>query len=274
MLPFVIAYGSNPLWMKSAVYYEQPHVQFTGELYIAATSQTAIRSYCSIHSVEQYLGNSLLYPIIEHASEDTNDDGLPDIITIRALFQADRATLSRIDLIIGLNYALPGIGNMEMASAVFVSFEPGAGASDIKAIGEVKLRQLRPMPFTIRRQVLYSTSNIFTPLLSGGYMAALQQSNARNETLHYHPDSVIVPLGRTGQTSLELKLRIPSFQRVVYAPGLLEMLKFGWVQYVSFLIPVYFVIYTYLIWLFIHYRVFPSSSEEDDELKSNEKIAY
>ena len=46
---------------------------------------------------------------------------------------------------------------------------------------------------------------------------------------------------------MELDIRVPSLQQIVYVPGVLESLKIAWIQYLALLIPCLWVIYKLIL---------------------------
>jgi len=57
-------------------------------------------------------------------------------------------------------------------------------------------------------------------------------------------------MGSSFTTTLELKVHIPISQEIKYRPGVMETLKFAWVQYVMLLIPSLFITWQFLSFLF------------------------
>ncbi len=268
LLPFFLAYGTGQFWIKSNTYYEQPRVQFTGELFIDVSNTTGTVAYCSIQSINQQFGNNVLAPIVESASEDANDDGKNDMITIRAFLPVYNATtVTQVNMIVGLHYLLSETVKIRMVSGIFVSVYAGSGASKIVAVGDVLLRQKHPLEVSSKSiSTLYAGAGIFEPLKTGSFLSALKEYEKRNETLQFRHNEIVVPYGGGAQTEIELKLRVPLNQPVHYVPGMVEMLKTAWIQYMYILIPVYFVIYELLLWLVVRFKVVPSTGYDDELL--------
>lgn len=56
------------------------------------------------------------------------------------------------------------------------------------------------------------------------------------------------------QSKVEIYLRIPTNQSVIYIPGILETLKFGWLQYQAALIPS-LLIWSALMGFILRYQI-------------------
>jgi len=63
-----------------------------------------------------------------------------------------------------------------------------------------------------------------------------------------------------------MRINIPLLQKIVYRPGLMETVKFAWVQYVMVLLPVLLVFNEILKFLF-KYRIFEAVLVSDLKLK-------
>ena len=60
---------------------------------------------------------------------------------------------------------------------------------------------------------------------------------------------MVSPKGGTGyESTINMKVRVPISENLTYVPATIEILKFAWVQYVSLFIPV-----TYLMWWLVSF---------------------
>lgn len=57
-------------------------------------------------------------------------------------------------------------------------------------------------------------------------------------------------MGSTYTTTLDIKVHVPLSQEIKYRPGVMETLKFAWVQYIMLLIPSLFITWKFLTFLF------------------------
>jgi len=263
ILPFFIAYATQQFWISTGVYYEQPKVKYTGELFLNIATQQESYSYCTLNSINQQFANAMITPIIENSNEDTNFDGINDILTVRAIIPIDPSKVVQVNMLVGLNYELVGWATGKMDSGIFVSFDTGAGASLIKSAGELRLKQTTPLSLSSKPRTLYTS--IFQTLQKYSYTETQKEYYTRNMTLEYKANSIILPYGDS-QTTVELKIRIPTRQDVSYEAGLIEMMKNAWIQYIYILIPLYFVMYELVMWIMIRFNIVSSQPEEDEQL--------
>ncbi len=68
---------------------------------------------------------------------------------------------------------------------------------------------------------------------------------------------------------MEVNIHIPKSQEIIYRPGVLETIKFAWVQYVMVLIPVLWITFKFMSTLFT-YRILEALSMSN--LKPKRKI--
>ena len=57
-------------------------------------------------------------------------------------------------------------------------------------------------------------------------------------------------MGPSFSTTLKMHIHVPLSQEIKYRPGVMETLKFAWVQYVMCLIPSLYVCFNLLSYLF------------------------
>ena len=82
----------------------------------------------------------------------------------------------------------------------------------------------------------------------------------RNETTLYKHETFI-QRGVSSQTDyidIIVIVNIPSNQQIFYAPGVWQVLKFAWIQYYSFLILIYFLLYHLFYSFIVKNKVFDS----------------
>lgn len=76
------------------------------------------------------------------------------------------------------------------------------------------------------------------------------------------------PFGSAFTSSIELEIEVP-IDEIIYRPDILETLKFAWIQYIAFLIPLWYIVDAAMSTLF-KYRVFEAS--QSSELAPKRKV--
>ena len=82
------------------------------------------------------------------------------------------------------------------------------------------------------------------------------------ERLNFDYKYLIQPLGTANSSTIKISAEVPIGQRVVYIPGVLETLKFAWVQYLALLIPCLWVFYIVNGFVF-RYQIVETSVSSD-----------
>lgn len=83
----------------------------------------------------------------------------------------------------------------------------------------------------------------------------------RNETTHYNAKPLTITRGIPSEDNyvdIEMIIDIPREQRITYAPGVWEVLKFAWIQYYSFFALLYVFLYHFFYGFIIKNKVFDS----------------
>jgi hypothetical protein len=83
----------------------------------------------------------------------------------------------------------------------------------------------------------------------------------RNETTHYNSKPISITRGIPSDDTyvdIEMVIDIPREQRITYAPGVWEVLKFAWIQYYSFFALLYVFLYHFFYGFVIKNKVFYS----------------
>lgn len=149
-------------------------------------------------------------------------------------------SIRNIKLLVFFDYQLRGRVNFDMISLAFLNVNTPAGASFVYADGELSLSQNGGIRRSDFIKTDYNTSLLNTESSADLFLPVLlQKYNDRNETTVYQYNKpLVLPAGTTDTVNLNVKIRVPEAQDVAYVPGFSEVLKFAWVQYLSFLIPI------------------------------------
>lgn len=163
-----------------------------------------------------------------------------------------------------------------MKSLAYVSYSAGTPGSSFFADGLLSLRQLEPLKDdSTRKEYL---SDLLEDGAPAGYLQAssklrvntiLESYFDRNETTIFDTSYTSWQAGDAthGFTS-DILIRIPAFQQVFYKPSTIEILKFGWIQFLASFV-VFFWLLSWWEWYIFHYRILDTRMTTD--LKSKLK---
>lgn len=162
---------------------------------------------------------------------------------------------------------------MQLVGLINLSAQCPHGASKIVADGELVLKQSKPILIDSIARQLYNVDPLrdtdTTSVDQESMQEIISKYNSRSERVIYEASQLVQPQGSRFSTTLELNVKIPRKQEIIYRPGFLETMKFFWVQYVMVLIPVFYVTNAVLQTLF-KYRVFEAIILSD--LRQKRKI--
>lgn len=257
LIPFLLLYFTGPpFWNYNALAYEQPKVSFTNEEFVR-----------SPHSEISLDGKS---------SEDPNDDGRNDVLSIEVTVPAPNGDIggTQVDFAIGLRYEIEDIARVAMNTALFFTLNVPKGASEIKVEGDLILNQRTPVYPSYKQRELYGNEGIFQALQTS-YLEAFELCYSRNHTLQYDfTQTATVSSGNSVpvSTTVEIKIRIPPLQAILYQQGLFEVLKQAWVQYMGLFVPVYILTYYGFMWFAYRMNALEGQPSHEGTLRGREKL--
>ncbi|KAJ1560688.1 hypothetical protein HK405_006249 [Cladochytrium tenue] len=240
--PFLAAYASHSLWLRENYFREQPTVTFLRSAMLFLTGQattdgSAVSLFYSTDADLNVLFDAAVQvvPAIKSAEVDVNKDGRPDYLQF------------------SVSVALPDTYDIHhtearllMQTMAFVDTASALPVSALDVDGELRLEQrvlLRAGvdAATYDQPVVNYTAEAVMPALTGAWGTAplawsriLQDYQERNfrTRLDHAPVSWTYFRGRGQALEIRGKVRYVE-ERVGYRPGAAEVLKFGWVQYLS-----------------------------------------
>lgn len=114
----------------------------------------------------------------------------------------------------------------------------------------------------ISRQINFDTYNFAQNLLSGSFFDLFSLISSQNTTLGFEPESQLSSPALAGSTDplkITLQMKVPSSQTIRVKLPIIESFKLAWLQYVSFLVLVYLIIYKLILGCAFRRKVFEAS---------------
>lgn len=190
-------------------------------------------------------------PTIKFRQEDNDQNGKVDVFNLKITFRGDPSKVRQVQLISTYDYYVETKLKMQIVGMLDLTIDTPNGASNIIADGSIVLTQSKPVLIDRKVRTLFN----FDPLLAADYAQhsiekIRKDYHARSERVNFVGSTFVQPLGSSYSTSIDLKLTVPRSQEIVYRPGVMETLKFAWMQYLMLLIPCLIVAWTFLSYLF------------------------
>eukprot|EP00826_Nyctotherus_ovalis_P065767 TRINITY_DN9677_c0_g5_i1.p1 TRINITY_DN9677_c0_g5~~TRINITY_DN9677_c0_g5_i1.p1 ORF type:complete len:182 (-),score=35.21 TRINITY_DN9677_c0_g5_i1:130-675(-) len=177
----------------------------------------------------------------------------------------------QVSFAIGLRYEIEDIAKVGMNTALFFTLNIPPTASEIKIEGDLMLNQRTPVYPSYKQRELYANEGIFQ-VLERSYLEAFELCYNRNHTLHYDFTQTVTALGGSGQVAVEINIRIPPLQPILYQQTLFEVLKQAWVQYVGLFVPVYVLVYYGFMWFAYRMNALQGQPSHEGTLHDKEKL--
>ena len=274
LLPLLLAYNSGGFWFKEGMYYEQPKVDYryqsVVEMY-GRDSDTGLPFslyYSTTSNLNPLHGAAVRSPVIRSAAFDDNHDGLNDRLEFSlAMPLKPTEQVSGMSAMLLADVALQDRAKVAFDTALLVHYDSGAAINNVQLSGDLQLRQTWPLQVRGGMKLPYAESPLLPLVVPAGtsesrYSAAsiADHASARNLTSIFALTYALAEHVQTGGVPLThdlhyfnatISLRVPQ-QQVWYTPGVSEVLKWAWVQYVSLFVVVSFLVNRLSSFVFRH----------------------
>jgi hypothetical protein len=281
ILPFFLAFSTYEFWKKSEIYYEQPKVLYRKELIIVLEGEsTSVSSSSIITTKSSYFFSTMgylnemysenLFPMtLDSSLLDYNFDGKPEGFEINITAFIPAMQVRNIKILMLFDYSLRERVKMDLVGLAVVDVDTSVGAGQTFIGGDLVFKQRSLLKTSTVIRTEYNETLISNSSASENDLFRLmRKNNDRNFTTEFLYDVVNVPYPQLF-TSVYVKIRVPTYQKLQYAPGFLEIMKFSWIQYLSFLIPVGFFIYSFARFIYSSQILESQVNFEDNLEKGN-----
>ncbi|KAJ7311814.1 hypothetical protein JRQ81_006124 [Phrynocephalus forsythii] len=151
--PLLVAYRSHGFWLKRSSYAEQPGVRFRHEVLLLGLLRGVggggggdFVGWSSFPACNRLLGARLRLPLVSAREEDTNQDGIMDLLNFRLeLPLQSTEEMVGIQLLLTFTYQLQRMSTFVMQSMAFLQTSSPVPGSQVFASGDLKLHQRQPL---------------------------------------------------------------------------------------------------------------------------------
>ena len=263
ILPFFLAFSTYEFWKELGVYNEQPNVLYRKELIAIVYSETQSVSgttitvtpstniFSTIGAINDMYFEDLSPMLVTSSLLDYNFDNYADMYDFNITAYVTPSTVRNIKVISFYDYRIRSRISLDMVGLAYASVDTPSGASNVYIDGDLTFKQVEPLkPSTIVRTE-YNTSVLSLTSTAENYLPLLLlRYNDRNTTSVYDYQSLVVPSASTLSLIISMKVRIPPNQQFEYSPAFLEVMKFAWVQYLSLLLPIAYLIFRFASFIY------------------------
>ena len=244
LVPFILYSGSaGGLWVTTSSYYEQPDVKFLYKFMMVleatspATGQTKEIFVSNLDSLNVLRPGSYRSAIISVNDEDQDLDEKVDSFTLEADVPiGEDEQIQSMQAMLFFNYKLDDRVKFDMESIAYTSVD-SSNLISFDTSGTLVLRQSNPLGIRDSSSTLYEEE---TPLLDNNGLTSiddiLKTYRDRKVAVDYEERYPIKTRATKGEASafhFKMKINIPN-QEILCIPTLVEVLKDGWIKYLSF----------------------------------------
>ncbi|KAI8907890.1 transmembrane protein [Gorgonomyces haynaldii] len=250
LLPFVFGYASSPFWLKENSYREQPLVVFVNSALVllegikSTTGQPFYAQYGTDPLYQMYLGSLNRVGAVKMTQIDNNADGKPEYLEFNCTMPVftDEQVL-HVRVLFGIQIQLADRVRLMSQGLIWLDHSSPLPGGSLYADGDVVINQRNIM--TDKADYIVIEPVLDFSAVKGMHPEALQWTNimstymARNVITEFNSPPPIWSAFRDPGSpfSIYIRVRVPE-TRVVYRPSVLEVLKNGWIQYLSLLVLV------------------------------------
>jgi len=243
--PLLVVYRSQGFWLKFAEYHEQPEIHYQHELIMMAELENDYLTWSTYQNYNNLQMEKLRLPLIKSRENDINKDGKADEL----LFEMEMPLLDSeavvgITLLMFFNYRLHKFSQFEMESLGLVQYSSNKPGSRLQVTADLVTFQRdllahRGLDTRFNASVIDPTSTYAESYDLG---TILKTYASRNVTTKLENEYSVWTSGRAAGSPFKLNVhvRYPE-EKMLYQPGFWQLIKWGWVQYVSVLLVFLFV---------------------------------
>ncbi|CAL1536530.1 unnamed protein product [Lymnaea stagnalis] len=256
--PLIIVYRSYGFWLREGTYREQPNIAFKKEFILQLDLQNGGNPvvYSTFQLYNQLLQSQLRIPIVKAREEDLNGDGKYDRLNLDI-----EVPMNGEDQVVGAKlllffyYKLRKFSQFHMESLGFIEYVSPIPGASLHVFSDLRLRQKQLLGHK-GTDVRFNASliNPTSPYAAAYSFATVFKSYTdRNVTTVLQDANKIWTSGRAANSPFIISavINYPE-EKISYTPGFWNLIKWGWVQYVSVLLIFLYIFNKVKIFIFQH----------------------
>lgn len=251
--PFLVAYFTGGFWIKQKAFTEQPIISFQYRFIALLEGINGAYLSSSYENINQIYSNEFRPSVRTILEIDENEDGYNDELNFEIYISgiASTESIQSVKLLLLFNNSLAIYQNSRFESIGYLETYTTKKSSQLALSGELEFWQSNIFQDkTIDNQYNYlalNQSNLDLELLNIPNIVEQYNSRLYGTKLRHDFVSWSNPLAEGFR--IEAKIRYQPF-KLVYVPAFWEQFKYGWIQYISVLIPFLFVFRLVKIFIF------------------------
>ena len=249
--PFLLTLYTGDFWIQQSFYSEQPRLaNRTKYILLAQNDGIDNRFFTSSYATlnQNFQGATIPANVIQSAS-DIDGDGLIDQyrISFDLIFSSNTATLSSINIWLIFPYELRGRQRLTMETIALINIVPPyeltpSANKNLTVYGQLIFQQKTAIPnsgsdASYNRSIIPTDSSLSTP---ASLDAVLDDYFTRNYYTSYQNQYTWLTSRTTTTDTDRVTISVvlnSGRQSIRFRPGFWQAIKWGWIQYISVLLP-------------------------------------
>lgn len=255
--PILIAYRSQGFWQRLDHYSEQGNIHFKYQVLVIMDTSTdgSYVAWSTYQNFNQLQMDHLRVPILKARENDLNGDGLNDELSLRLEMPLlDSERVHGLKLMIIFDYLLSKFSYFQMESLAYVSHTSPLAGGSMEVVGDLSLQQTQPLGHkdvdTRYNESIIDGTSIYAESYS--IPDILTRYTARNVSTVLDNSHTVWLSGRGADQPFTIKahIRYREQHQILFTPGFWQLIKGGWIQYVSILVVFWFVFTKIKVFIF------------------------
>ncbi|XP_062508277.1 transmembrane protein 231-like [Corticium candelabrum] len=246
VVPFFVAYSSRGFWMREGTYREQADVTFRREVVLTLSGYQRTRIFfSSFSSFNHLLSDQLRVPLIRSREEDSNFDGLSDVLHFSLempLLPNDEVV--SVQLLLFFDYRLKKYSELTLQGMIIMDESTPIQSAKFHFSGRLRLRQSGPLPASgqVNTYNVHAINTTSSFAQDYDITSIVTNYESRNDTIYLDLASHVWKKGQSpnGKFIIVGTVYYPE-QTISFRPGFWEVIKQAWIQYLAILVIFVFV---------------------------------
>ncbi|XP_003384386.1 PREDICTED: transmembrane protein 231-like [Amphimedon queenslandica] len=253
LAPFFIAYSTRDFWQYTSSYREQADIHFIGQWIFQVTTDASpiAKTWSSYNGLNRLLQDDTLsplnseisIPIVKFREQDYNYDRINDQLLLTIEYNELEYNITGIQGLLFFEVSLNSHASVTLQGLIHFSNSWSLPASHYWLLGDTLIYQRDPLPATGRltthNTTIYNDTSRLTQ--DNEIIGILKNYQQRNLSISLANRMDYWEYGTGSNFTAHISLTFP-VQTLIYIPGLWQVLKFAWIQYLAILVIFYAVL--------------------------------
>ncbi|XP_040574725.1 transmembrane protein 231 [Lepeophtheirus salmonis] len=240
--PLFIAYRSQGFWQRIDSYQEQPEILFKQDcMFLLQTSNRTNLGWSTFKLFNRFLESGIRIPLIKTKENDWNRDGKLDNIDLQITFPLlPKEEILNFEAFLFFDVKLHKLPSVQFEGLIHLTSNLiDSKTKGIFYVGDFNLIQKEPLRHR-GRDSRYNKPYLVDPISFSpdnyDFHRILRTYQTRNLTMRFENIySSPIHKGKIDTFQIDVLVHFPE-QVILYRPGFWQVLKWGWVQYLSVLL--------------------------------------